>query len=273
MNFNQNDITPADGEQLVRTYCCTSYKPRQLGIQSNGYLSVTNKRVIYQAQGTHNGFRSVIQSEVPIADISGISSYKGIYFGLLYFLAALLLTSVLSSVSTALLSAIMYAVYDYDLFIAIAWCVVAASFAGSFLVGIQSIWRTVLAGVSVSALMMLGGGSLISSLMPFGGYGNRGGWQIFLAAIVLIYSVVCAYWYARRPTFSLEINSKGGASTPISISSAGGIFSAGAGKSIGAEPAKDADQMLKELGAVILDIQILGDFGISKWTVQDNGEN
>jgi hypothetical protein len=38
-----------------------------------------------------------------------------------------------------------------------------------------------------------------------------------------------------------------------------------AGKSLNAEPAEDAEEMLKELGALILDIQMLGDYGIDKW--------
>jgi hypothetical protein len=44
------------------------------------------------------------------------------------------------------------------------------------------------------------------------------------------------------------------------------LLTISAGRSLNAEPAKDAEQMLKELGAVILDIQTMGDYGIEKWT-------
>jgi hypothetical protein len=65
----------------------------------------------------------------------------------------------------------------------------------------------------------------------------------------------------------LAICSKGGSSTPISISGASGIgiFNASAGKALNAEPADEAEPMLKELGAIIMDIQTLGDIGIAKW--------
>ena len=88
-----------------------------------------------------------------------------------------------------------------------------------------------------------------------------------LAFGMFIYTLFCMLWYARRPTFSLAISSKGGSDTPISISGASGmgLFNVSAGKALTAEPAEDAELMLEQLGAVILDIQMLGDMGINKW--------
>src|SRR3990172_2313040 len=76
----KDKITPAEGEVSVRTYYCTYYLSRLLGLEAWGYLGITNKRVIFQALGTSNAGSSVIQSELPIADVSGISSYKGTFF-------------------------------------------------------------------------------------------------------------------------------------------------------------------------------------------------
>jgi len=268
MDLIQNNITPADGEQSVRTYCCTYYKSKMLGIETNGYLGVTNKRVIFQALSTSNAGNSVIQSEVPVADVSGISSYKGIYFSILHLLGALLLTSVFASITSALLGLIAFTIESFTAFQVIGWLVAIGALVGTFLVPVKSIWRPVLAGVSMASFIVLGGGNIGFSF--FGGIDVSGSWQFILAALVLIYVLVCAFWYARRPTFSLEVNSKGGASTPINIASSTGIglLSISAEKSLNAEPAQDADIMLKELGALILDIQMLGDYGITKWTRQ-----
>jgi hypothetical protein len=117
----------------------------------------------------------------------------------------------------------------------------------------------------VAGLVALGGGSLLSNFALFGGGSSTGGWEFILAIITGFYAILCTFWYARRPTFSLEINSKGGGNTPISISSISGLLNISASKSLNAEPAQDADRMLKELGALILDIQMLGDYGIDKW--------
>lgn len=110
---------------------------------------------------------------------------------------------------------------------------------------------------------------LITSLLSrsYGANAVVAGLSFFFAFIMGIYALFCIFWYARRPTFSLAISSKGGSDTPISISGASGLglFSVSAGKALTAEPAADAELMLQELGAVILDIQMLGDMGINKW--------
>jgi hypothetical protein len=263
MDLIQTNVTPADGEQSVRTYCCTYYKSKLLGIKTNGYLGVTNKRVIFQALGSSVSGKSVIQSEVPVADVSGISSFKGIYFSLMSLLGAFFATAIFVSLTVGLITTIRMAVDSYNAFKVIAWIVAIAALIGSFFLPVKSIWRPILAGVSAGAFF-----SLNVSLFFYIGFGRSPDFTIFLAAIALIYALLCVYWYSRRSTFSLSINSKGGSSTPISISSASGLglFTVSAGKSLNAEPAEDAESMLKELGALILDIQMLGDYGISKWT-------
>lgn len=263
----KDNVTPAEGEHSVRTYYCTYYQSKLLGLEAKGFLGVTNKRVIFQANGTSNAGNSVIQSELPISDVSGISSYKGTYFSLGHLLGAFLLTAIASGIVTAIIGAIGAMSRSSDGFLAIGWITAIGTVVGSFLTQRKSIWRSVLAGSSVSALTALGGGSLLNSFSFLGGYNRSGGWEFILAAIVGIYALVCVFWYARRPTFSLAISSNGGSSTPISISGASGIgiFDVSAGKALNAEPAEEAEPMLKELGAIILDIQTLGDFGIDKW--------
>jgi len=268
MNLIQTTITPAEGEQSVRTYCCTRYNSKLLGLKTDGYLGVTNKRVIYQAVGSTAGGRNVIQSEVPIADISGITSFKGIYFSIIQFLLAGLLTYIVTALASVLIGGAAVLLESYTAFQILTWVIVVGGLAGSFLVNVKSIWRSVLASLSAAGLVALGGGSLLSNFSLFGGFGRSIGWQFFLAVLVNIYALLCSYWYARRPTFSLEINSKGGASTPISIASASGLFNLSVRKILKPAPAKDAEVMLKELGALILDIQMLGDYGIEKWKVQ-----
>jgi hypothetical protein len=271
MDLIQNNITPAEGEQSVRTYCCTYYKSKLLGFETEGYLGVTNKRVIFQATGSLASNKNVIQSEVPIADISGISSFKGIYFSIPRLLGAAILTIIIGGLLTSLIGGLAILISNYTAFQVIGWLLAIFALVGSLFVPIKSIWRSVLAGVSMAAFLALGGASFIGNFSLFGGRSSAVGWQLVLAGLVAIYGLICAYWYARRPTFSLEINSKGGSSTPITISSASGfnLFNITVGKSLNAEPAKDAEEMLNELGAVILDIQMLGDYGISKWKTED----
>lgn len=88
-----------------------------------------------------------------------------------------------------------------------------------------------------------------------------------LAMLMIAYTLVALFLYARRLTMSLIIGSKGGSSTPIYISgmSSFGYANSAAPKAIEAEPTEETEQLIKELGALIMDIQRLGEYGIEKW--------
>lgn len=268
MNFDlvKGSIAAAEDEQSVRTYFCTYYKSWLLGLEAKGFLGITNKRVIFQANGSSNVGKSVIQSEVPIADISGISSYKGFYFSIGHLLAALFISSIVGGIFGGLLS-LLGLVADSDTFNIIGWIFAILGIIASFLIAKASILRSVLASVSAVIFSVLGGGSIIRNFNIFTGPSYSDSWIFIFAVAAGILFLFFLIQYAKRPTFSLAICSKGGSSTPISISGASGlgIFNISAGKALNAEPADEADPLLKELGAIILDIQTLGDFGIAKW--------
>ena len=286
----KDKITPADGEVSVRTYYCTYYISRLLGLEAWGYLGVTNKRVIFQALGTSNAGSSVIQSEVPIADVSGISSYKGTFFSFghmaMAFVTSLfvanMLLFILGALGTAIGLAIAYSSKGelgsgLGLTI-IGWILGIGGLLVSFPIARNSIWRSILAATSSVGFVIAGGGGLLGMAGTLArsflsqnttsyASGGLATLAFFVAFLALIYTLFCIVWYARRPTFSLAISSKGGSDTPISISGASGLglFNVSAGRALTAEPAVDAETMLQELGAVILDIQMLGDMGINKW--------
>ncbi len=87
----------------VKTYHCTSFRSKLLGIASEGYLEVTNKRAVFQAMGGD----SIIHSEVPIEDVSGISVFKGSYFSIMHLIGAPVLGLLLGSIASAVLGAIV----------------------------------------------------------------------------------------------------------------------------------------------------------------------
>ncbi|MEL7636835.1 MAG: hypothetical protein GX768_08710 [Chloroflexi bacterium] len=265
MDLLAGNVFPAEGESTVRTYHCTYYREKALGLQSGGFLGVTNKRVIFQAAGDTPSGRSLIQSEVPIADVSGINSFKGTYFNFFAMLGALLLAWLAMLVVPAILTGLSYMLESYTFFQVIGWLLAIGALLGSFFLSVKSIWRTVLVGVSAGALLSLAGIGVLDALSAITGGGGGDFWILFLLLGALIYMLMCASWYARRPTFFLEINSSGGSSTPIRIASAGGFMNMAAINTPNALPGRDAETMLHEIGALITDIQTLGDYGIAKW--------
>ncbi|MGH9425901.1 MAG: hypothetical protein ACRD2L_06290, partial [Terriglobia bacterium] len=139
----------------------------------------------------------------------------------------------------------------------------------------ERIWKPVCASIGAS---LLGGPGVVgltlgalSSLA--GGRGDQGLSNLLVVAAFFagIYALVTMFWYARSEGLSLTIGSKGGAATPIAISgiSVFGLFSTAAYRALNAAPAPDAATMIKELGAVISDIQTSGDLGARKWVLGD----
>ena len=265
MDLLQGNVVPAEGESTVRTYHCTYYHEKALGLKSGGFLGITNKRVIFHAEGDTPSGRSVIQSEVPIADVSGISSFKGTYFDLFAFVLVLILAVIVMIFVPAILTTLSFVLESYTFFQIIGWLLAIGAFAGSFFISVKSQYRCVVAGVSAGALLSLAGIRLNDIIGAIFGGGGGLYWILLLFLGAVVYMLTCASWFARRPTFSLEINSSGGSSTPIHISNAGGIMHVSALSIPNALPGRDAETMLQEIGALITDIQTLGDYGIDKW--------
>ena len=116
MDLLAGNVVPAEGESTVRTYHCTYYREKALGLKSGGFLGITNKRVIFQAAGDTPSGRSLIQSEVPIADVSGINSFKGTYFNFFSLLGSILLDLLVMSIIPVLLTSLSYALESYTFF-------------------------------------------------------------------------------------------------------------------------------------------------------------
>lgn len=281
-------LTAAAQEGTVRTYHCTSLASRLLGLRAEGFLTVTNKRVIFFASGSSYGGKSVLTSEVPVADISGISTYKGTYFSIGHFLTAIVVSFVAGNVASVLLSAVVGLIISSALRNTYNFSVAQAALVAVGLLGVVAllasgafqrdrIWRPILA--SLGAFLLAGPtaiGMVLESLSRLSGGG--GGLSAFLATAALaagIYALVTMFWYARREGMSLTIGSKGGATTPIAISgiSVFGIFNTAALRALAAEPAEDAATMIRELGALISDIQTSGDIAARNWVMRDASQN
>jgi hypothetical protein len=272
----RDHLTPAEGETAVRSYHCTSLSSRLLSLKAEGHLTVTNKRVVFYAAGSSYGGKSVLHSEVPIADVSGINSYKGTYFSLSHLLAALVVSFILGNVAAVIISGIILASlrnsFDFSSAQTTFLVLAIAAVGGSFFIPRNRIWRSVVATCGAALLIGVGGISIIGSVLG-SLLGGGGGWRVLLGVAAAIYALMCMFWYARRETISLAVGSKGGSSTPIAISgiSSMGLYNTAAQRALSAAPAQDAEAMIRELGAMVTDIQALGDFGIHKWTVAQVG--
>jgi hypothetical protein len=240
-------IEAAQNEFVVKTYHASKFRSQVTNTQSDGYLHVTNKRVIFRAVASD----SVIHSEIPIDNVSGINLYHGEYrdwIRLLIFIVVIgLLMGVVTSFSVGL----------------------------SFLGNSALLWGI---GLLLLALTFASSNSVAeifysSAPIQIGEFGHG----LLAASATIVFSVFvllgiyltirCIRTIPRKYSMSLAIISKGGSSTPIMIAGAnpsGMVFSAAA-QALEAEPGADAEALTKELGALIHDIQTLGDLGIERW--------
>jgi hypothetical protein len=188
---NLTGITLSDGEVIIRTYHCTSSKPSLLAwfaVDNNGYITVTNKRVIYRSLGKSSHGISEILME----------TYQG-------FLA----------------------------FYGQGW----------------RILRLILGG-----LMTLLGIYLLSKF-SFG--------VALLPLVIGIYLIVTS----RNVNLAIKIYSSANESpiTILNISKVQGLT--GQGAFFDGFPTSETDPMMRELGAMIMDIKAMGDTAIEKWSV------
>jgi hypothetical protein len=267
--LNGTQINSAQDEFVVKKYHVSRFRSQFSNVRSDGYLHLTNKRVIFQAIASD----SVIHSEIPIDNVAGINLYHGeyrdwlklfVFFGVITLLNALQISLIgLSSAA----SSFMNRSSDGNGMIFIQWGV-------SLLWLILTIFSRKGDGIfdeEPNIKLSPFAQSIFASLATVAFATMALTNQSLLAFVFAIIATYLAFstvrTIPRKYSMSLAIVSKGGSSTPIMIAGAnasGMVFSAAA-QAFEAEPGADAEKLIKELGAIIHDIQTLGEYGVERW--------
>ena len=178
------ELVLSEDEVVIKTYHCAAIK-RQF---CNGYLTVTNKRVIFNGVSS----KSRIEKEVTLESISGIDTYYGM-------------------------------------------------------------------NVSITKLIF----GIILSFFGLSTMDDNGAKLIGL--IFLMLGILLIYLAIKR-TYILALYSSKASLSPINIGAGpASTLGNGAIMSLQANPTSETDAMMKEVGALILDVQTLGDYAIEKW--------
>jgi hypothetical protein len=178
-------------EKHVKTYKCT----QMIFPKCIGYLSVTNKRLIYHSHSRD----SRIVDEVQLNTVTGIRSFYG--------------------------SKINY--------IMLVLGIVCSLFALRNIFSLNRSWSP-----SLDILM----------------------------ALVLGVAAAAMFYFCYRKTFRLLVFSSGATGTPIAVGEGfGNLGGNSALLSLTATPTEETDQMMRELGCVVGDLQTMGDLAIERW--------
>lgn len=278
--FEDNHLTPAEGEVAVKTYHCTALDPifTWFGVKIDGYVTVTNKRLVYFASGS-SGYGATGNSrscvEVWLPDACNITQAIGTRFSILRLVLAGVISFALGALTNLGLFAIWTAMFTSGaaslanvrlmLFLQVAlatFCTVRALFTPH-----DRIARLAFSAVSLGALFNLKAVLLFSAVVDLPPVYSWSTWIIGAAlAAQFLWSL---YWFVRRRYFHIKVVGKNAnmVNPPINISADSFWSRINVSSSLARHmaPAVNAGIMFKELGAIIADIQTLGDHGIKKW--------
>lgn len=281
------ETTPAfadlsENERIIRSYRCTSLK-QLFHKPAIGYLSITNKRLVYHSVNKSAGSESAVISEIPLEDVGSINTVIGSSINIIHFL----LISIVFYIGTLILKGLFPGVLT-GLGISIILLL-------PYLIGLlfekniisQEISKRIvmnLEGSSIDSLIENANWSLLMNIFrylflvgtPLFAYNlafeTRFGEEISLLRYVVLlgaYFLIYALISGKRRSFGLQVNSRSAGGSGILIQ--GNAFIAffnksnTAARTMSAAPAEEAEVVAKELGALILDIQQMGDLGIEKW--------
>ena len=250
--------------------------------RAEGRLQVTNKRVLFRACGRSIGGRTTLQHEFAVDEIAGIEARRDYKFSIVHLLIGCLVIALFFSIGYSLITPIVETMVETEV---------------ETMFGMQ---RRVQSGISAGGAFLgivLWLGSLIPffavrkkfllKLLPLG-FGLGSIWAVFIAAritaanipifilcniatLIIIFGL-CLFIF--RPNLVISIKNKGAApAVDISRTKSTGIFNKVMGKSEGSGfaevmPTDETEIAIREIGAMIDDIQKLGDFGIQKWIAQ-----
>jgi len=272
------------GESIVRTYECTKLT-RWFFPAAIGFLTITNRRVVFHSQGRSLSGKSLLLSQMPIDDISGITAYEGISINWFLFIALSLLSMVISDI---LFHALPEALSSIPVGIILMLPFIIISVFYSALIS-PDFRKQVLDSLASSLKGFVSPSTDYARSIPFlriplfigiiiiiyrlSSDSSLGLSRLFFGQIIVffMYFVVFFLLFGRQHSISLAIGSRTNKGSGIIIpGDSFRLFSRAdttALEALTAKPAKDATLMLHELGALIMDVQQLGDQGIKKWTM------
>ncbi|HKM04278.1 MAG TPA: hypothetical protein VJZ04_06740 [Lachnospiraceae bacterium] len=241
-------VDQCEGEIPVKQYHIANFRSRMQGLWAEGRVQVTNKRVIFRASGRSFIGRTVTQQEYIIDEIAGIGISKGVRFSFIEFFLVLLL---LCPICGSLANGMTMAMFGYKEFIGYIFLLFfgIAGVAPSFVLRKKLLIKTLTCSVALGAFY---GGMRVDDNILF----------TLCLIVSLVLMLVSLFFFALKASVSISIMSKAGTGTPIGVSSVQ-HFQLQYAKDV--LPAKEMDLANRELGAIISDIQKLGDYGIEKW--------
>lgn len=261
-----------EGEIPVKQYKVALLRNRILGIpyaKAVGRMQVTNKRVIFRAPGRCIAGRTTLQHEFAIDELAGLEARREYAFSGMDLLIGIIVALFGGFVISSLISAIAGDSYRETAGLIILTLLFGTAGVVPFFI-LKKKWLLKLLCLGGSYIPLLVNGSALSTYSNFNDSGADaffGGLFIFMGILALIVSLFGLFLHAIKPNLVLLIKNKGALET-VDIKRRRLVrFGAQEDHTGYTEviPMEDTERCIREINAMINDIQKLGDFGIEKW--------
>jgi hypothetical protein len=272
----------ASDEEIIRTYECTKLR-RFLAPVTTGYLTITNKRVVFHSTGKSLTGQSLLINDMPIEDTCGVSAYFGLsinWVGFLIFSIFLyFVTNFISMTLPAFFTSWIFAfllMLPYLVILLLSGEILSSEMRSKLNQSIKDLSKNKIdvdkdadSYLPITRMIFYAGLAILSWALLFNSSIGAMFGPLQWILLGIAYFFIYMFFFGRHRAFSLMIASKTMKGSGIYIP--GDSFrmfflqNKSALETLSAGPSVDAEIVSRELGAMLLDIRQMGDLGIQKW--------
>lgn len=249
-----------EGEVPIKQYDVAVLQSKIKLARAAGRLQLTNKRILFRANGFSPAGKTTFQQEFALDKIDGVEIRKDYRYrlcdGLFAFFLSLLIMSKVEAITVKLFAA--------DFWMPFLALMGFASCVPFFLSKGKWLQKLLILSVGFGLCGAQDYSHIFTRLLHLTMYAS--GHEMICTPIMSILYFVSLFLYALKPNLMIEFKTGGG--NAVQIRHKDPIFSVKKEEYSGfAEvlPGKDADLAIKEIGTIIDDIKTLGDLGVEKW--------
>lgn len=242
-------VAPCENEIPIRQYHVVDIRSRLQGLWAEGRIMVTNKRLLFRASGRSFIGRTRVEQEYELDEISGINISHGVRFSFFDFLTSLILA--------AFCGALVYLLLGREPAWVLPLLLTVGCMVGMYFLSRKRYrWKLVLCTASaMSALKLI-------SWAQFGSHAFFGGLFTIAMILLTIAALIFLFLSGMKPVVSLAVMCKAGTDVAIGYQSQQHFRLQSAHELM---PTAETEIAIREVGAIINDIQRMGDYGIEKW--------
>ena len=269
MQIVPDNLALNEGEVPVRQYDVAVLRSRLKFQRAEGRLQVTNKRLLFRATGRSVRGKTTLQHEFALDDLKGFEIHKDYRFSFLDLLAALLCVAIVGGLFGGIVTGLLR---TNVVFACLLGLVMGLAGAAPFFLLFRQFFLKMLCGAAGTGAAV----SAFAAARVMAQYRDAFGWSLLsgLCTIVMVISVVVLilgiFLFCMKPNLIFDFKTMGGGA-PIQIRRKRSLFfnfSSDRNEYTGFNevlPAADTERALREVGALINDIQKMGDRAIEQW--------